>query len=171
MKLIILILLSFAVVATAQTNNPPEFRILNGVKYDVNKPPFITVTIPAGAALANALTLHYNPASPTVLLKLQIPAIYRDPASRAVIMEIANFPYSPTYFRDGYRQIGYKTRHKFGTVNVMEEVPNMESALVTKSSMALRLFPKSPAHTNYTATGAMVINPARPYFDYGKPVE
>ena len=166
---VLLIVFASTFVALAQTNPATEFRMIGSVKYDVSKPPFISVRIPAGAALVNEKTLNYNPASPAVVLELQTPAIYNGP--RPVRMSIAGFPYSPAYFRDGYWQTGYTSQHKFGTVNQMETVPKVESGLVTKASMTLRLFPLSPPRTNYTATGAMIIIPAQPRFTYGTPVK
>ena len=168
---ILLILFASIFVALAQTNSSAEFRMVGSVKYDVSKPPFISVTIPVGAALVNEKSLHFNPASPAVgqSLELQTPAIYN--GFNPIVIHIVDFPFSPTYFHDGYRQTGYTSRHKFGTVNQMETVPKIENCLVTKAQITLRLFPLSKPITNYTATGAMTITPARPVFRYGIPVQ
>ena len=86
--------------ALAQTNSTVEYRMVGNEKYDVSKPPFISVTIPAGAALANAKEIHYNADAPKPCdLILQIPAIYN--YNKPVEVNIKNFPYSPSYFQSG----------------------------------------------------------------------
>src|ERR1035437_652471 len=151
----VLLLIVAALTVSAQTNSA-EYRMIGSVKYDASKPPFITVTIPAGAALANERFLNYKgPASPAVNLELQTPAVYN--FNRPIKMTVAGFPYSPAYFRQGYWQTGYTTQLKFGNANQVEKGPKIENGLVTKSPMTLRLFPLSHPRTNYTATGPMTI--------------
>ena len=159
----------------AQTNSTVEYRLvainsagtLKPVKFDVNMPPFISVTIPAGAALENAREIHYNPDAPRPRkLILQIPAIYN--SIQPVKMEIRNFPYSPSYFQSGDWQIGYKRDTSYGAKDKNKSV--IEKGLVTKEPITLGLFPLSPARTNFNAVGAILV-PARPIFDYGTPVK
>jgi hypothetical protein len=159
-----------------ETNSTVEYRMVGTVKngttktekYDVSKPPFISVTIPAGAALFNAKDIHYNPDAPKPCeLVLQIPAIYN--SSQPVKMDIRNFPYSPSYFQSGDWQIGYKWDMSYGAKEKNKSV--IEKGLVTKEPITLRLFPLSLAKTNFNAMGGKVVFPARPIFDYGKPVK
>jgi hypothetical protein len=122
---------------------------------------------PAGAALENAREIHYNPDAPRPRkLILQIPAIYN--SIQPVKMEIRNFPYSPSYFQSGDWQIGYKRDTSYGAKDKNKSV--IEKGLVTKEPITLRLFPLSPARTNFNAVGAILV-PARPIFDYGTPVK
>jgi hypothetical protein len=93
------------VVMVVTTNYPGavstvEYRMVRAEKYDVSKPPFISVTIPAGAALENAGEIHYSPEAPKPCnVVFQIPAIYN--LNKPVEVDIKNFPYSPSYFQSG----------------------------------------------------------------------
>jgi hypothetical protein len=189
------------IISTNQNTVTPEIREVNGQSYDVSKPPFILVTIPVGSALVNAKEIHYNPDAPKPckVINLQIPAIYN--FSHPVILSIGNFPYSPSYFQNGYWQTGYRARDSLtvakerianGTakdINKQKELKQrneemgygmytpdryetkIDNGLVTKEPIALRLFPLHPARTNFNAVGEQVVIPAKPIFDYGTPVK
>jgi hypothetical protein len=160
-------------VALGQTNSTVEYRIVRNVTYDVSKPPFISVTIPAGTALLNEGSIHYAPNKtpnvPTILkiAVFQIPAIYDPHSSEPVTMAIHDFPYYPKYFKRGtlVRGTTRATTYNFALD------PLYENGLVTKEPIALRLFQAQPAKTNYDALGAMKLIPAKPDFIYGKPVK
>lgn len=162
------------IISTNQNTATPEIREVNGQPYDVSKPPFISVTIPAGSALVNTRYIHYNPDAPKPCeLVLQIPAIYNFNRTHPVKVGIRNFPYSPSYFQNGDWQTGYK--EKTGYKDVRGGTPTryeiaITTGLVTKESITLRLFPLFPARTNFDAVGAKIVIPASPIFDYGTPV-
>ena len=173
--------------ALAQTNTTVEYRMVGKEKYDVSKPPFVSVTIPAGSALKNADSIHYSPEAPKpCTVVFQIPAIYNK--TKPVKVDIENFPYSPAYFQSGKWQALYKEKprmkaeivHNTGgpKTAIQKKIESEESAnatkygrivdgLVTKEPIALRLFPLSSARTNFNATGEMSVTPARPIYDYG----
>ena len=160
-------------VALGQTNSAVEYRVVKNVTYDVSKPPFISVTIPAGSALVNSSRIHYapnqSPDAPTIVktADFQIPAIYN--LGKPVHMMIFDFPYSPSHFKRGTWQRGIIRNPDSGIRN--ERIPELADGLLTKEPITLRLFQAHPAITNYDALGAMKIIPARPEFIYGTPVQ
>ena len=155
-------------IALGQTNSTVEYRMVKNVTYDVSKPPFILVTIPAGTALLNSAAIHYAPNQapdlPIILKRavFQIPAIYDSNTGNPVVMTISDFPYSPLHFKRG------TITTKFAIARIAS---SSENGLVTKEAIVLRLFQASPATTNYDAMGVMKITPAKPNFIYGTPVQ
>jgi hypothetical protein len=148
-----------------------EYRVVKNVTYDVSKPPFISVTIPAGSALKTSV--HYapnqTPDAPIILKEavFQIPAIYN--LSRPVDMTVFDFPYTPLHFKPGTWQTGTHRNPESGVIN--QQIPTLVNGIVTKEPISLRLFLAHPATTNYDAMGAMKIIPAKPEFIYGTPVK
>lgn len=137
--------------ALAQTNSAVEYRMVAKEKYDVSKPPFISVTIPAGAALENADEIHYSPDSPKPCkVVFQIPAIYN--YSRPVEARIDNFPYSPSYFqseewqpsRGGYVDMSRSISGPSDAHGLLPKTPlekqreSQESAIASKAKAGLK---------------------------------
>ncbi len=149
-----------------QTNSAIEYRMVRKMKYDVSKLPFVSVTIPAGSAVMSLKAIHFVPGTQTnIFLQFQIPGIYN--YAKPVFMTVRDFPYSPTYFQYGNVQRG------FGHTDIsgIKVVPKIEKGLMVKEPITLRLFPVIPATTNYDAMGAVTINPAKPDFIYGTPID
>jgi hypothetical protein len=157
-----LILFVSTFVALAQTKSPPtnsvaEFRMVGKVKYDVSKPPFLDVTIPAGTELLNARAIQFKGEIKPLFVGLAFP--HAKMARQWATAEIKNFPYDPRYFTKTYG-LSYST----GLPD-----PRNGEMIVLREPLHLRVFPLSHPTTNWTALGAMEITPARPNFDYGLP--
>src|ERR1017187_2305248 len=131
---ILLILLVWAFVALAKTNPAAEFRTIGKVNYDVSQPPFIAVTIPAGAALDNAAAIHFDGTIKPTRVSFLLPEINNH--TKNVRVFIQNFQYTPTLFKDGQ-------------LRIVEPITQMTvhyktfQGLVTKSNLELRVFPLS----------------------------
>jgi hypothetical protein len=87
-----LLLVFAALTASAQTNPVTEFRMVGKVKYDVSKPPFLDVTIPAESELMGAKSIHFNGEIKPISVSLVTP--------QGQSVSIGNFPYDPKYFRN-----------------------------------------------------------------------
>jgi hypothetical protein len=119
------------------------------VKYDVSKPPFLDVMIPAASELVNARQIHYNGEIKPISVILVFPIAKT--AGRWVDAIIDHFPYDPKYFTKTYT------------------LPEREK-IVLRAPLHLRVFPLTHPITNWTALGEMRITPpASPHFDYGLP--
>ena len=175
---ILLILFASTFVALAQTNSAStnsvtEFRMVGKVKYDVSQPPFISVTIPAGAALLNAASIilpgehpmlappiHFDGTIKPISVSFLLPEINNHTKNFEV--SIYDFPYTPTLFKEGQLRI-------VKPISQMTVYYDTFHGLVAKSNLVLRVFPMSHPQTNYDALGRATITPAQPVFNFGLP--
>lgn len=95
------LIVSFAV--TAQTNNPPpDFRMVNGQIYNVNKSPqWITITIPAGSKVEGEVREYIHVVEPQNVF-------FRFPNGPDDVL-IKNFPFNPANFHK-WQNILYLSR-------------------------------------------------------------
>jgi hypothetical protein len=156
-SMILLILFVSTFVALPQTNPVTEFRMVGKMKYDVSKPPFLDVTIPAGSELLNARVIQFKGEIKPVFVGLAFP--HAKTAGQWTTATIEHFPYDPKYFTRTYG-VSYST----GLPD-----PRNGEIILLREPLHLRVFPLSHPTTNWTALGEMKITPARPVFDYGLP--
>lgn len=166
MKAVLLFMLS-AICAWSQTN---EFRLINGALSDVNSTNWITVTIPAGSALRNALAVQFDGTLKPQHLFFQIPAIYN--FNEPTVADVFNFPYTPALFRSGQVQTGItvgweKDFAPVGNRSHQVKTPVLGYGLVLKKNLTMRVYALSHAKTVYDAVGNATVVPASPHFDYG----
>lgn len=156
-RIILLIAFASTFVATAQTNLVTEFRMVGKVKYDVSKPPFLDVTIPADSELLNARAIQFNGEIRPISVGLAFP--HAKTAIQWTTVGIDHFPYEPKYFKKTYGISPYTGKPD----------PRNGEIIVLSAPLHVRVFPLSHPTTNWTALGQMKITPARPDFDYGLP--
>src|SRR5882724_8527308 len=160
---ILLILFVSTFVALAQTNSAPtnsvtEFRMVGTVKYDVSKPPFLAVTIPAESELLDPNRLQFTGEVKPISLYLAVPHV-----KPARIISIKNFPYDPKYF--------IKTSVSIPTIDIGTGLsgPGYRDSILLRAPLYLRVFPLPHPTTNWSGFGEKKITPAQPVFDYGLP--
>lgn len=145
---------------SAQTNLVTEFRMVDNVKYDVSKPPFLAVTIPVESELLDPNRLQFTGEVKPVSLDFAVPHV-----KPAITIFIKNFPYDPKYF--------IKTSVSAPPIDIGtgQSGPGYRDAILLRAPLYLRVFPLSHPTTNWSGFGEKKITPAQPFFDYGTPVK
>jgi hypothetical protein len=139
----IILLWAFSITGIAEGGI--EYRMVQNVKYDVSKPPFFTMVIPAGSVLMNPDTIHFTgEIKPIEVMLRPAPVTAVTP-----VIRIAHFPYDPKLFK--------KANPAYNSI-------------VTAVPLNLRVFPLAHPTTNWNALGEKKITPHLNFVDYGLPL-